>query len=66
MEPIRSALKATLLVHDSEGILHVNMDPKILELIQETKWLLRLNCSVPEGAKEVLKQVRNVITTVIS
>ena len=57
VEPIRSALRATLLVRDSAGELHVNMDPKILELIQETKWLLRLNCNVPEGAKEVLKQV---------
>ena len=57
VEPIRSALRATLLVRDSAGDLHVNMDPKILELIQETKWLLRLNCNVPEGAKEVLKQV---------
>ena len=57
VEPIRSALRATLLVRDKEGTLFVNMDPKILELIQETKWLLRLNCSVPDGAREVLKQV---------
>ena len=59
VEPIRSALRATLLIRDktNQG-LHVNMDPKILELIQETKWLLRLNCNVPEGAKDVLKQVQ--------
>ena len=34
--------------------------PRVLELIQETKWLIRLECAVPEAALEVLKEENRI------
>mgnify|MGYP002393457647 CR=1 FL=1 len=42
--------------HPVTGKMEVNFDNEILQLIRETKWLLRLGLEVPEDAKMVLLQ----------
>ena len=52
---MKSGLQATLLVR-SEGKLYVNFDIEILQLIRETRALMRMEVSIPAGAKMVLMQ----------
>ncbi|ELU05307.1 hypothetical protein CAPTEDRAFT_162628 [Capitella teleta] len=57
VESARSGLTASLLVrHPETKVLYVNFDPQILELIQEAKYLLKLNLSIPESALYLCKK----------
>lgn len=50
------ALQATLFVrHPESGKLMVNFDPKILEVVRETKCMIKMKLDVPEQAKRLLK-----------
>ncbi|XP_069461306.1 uncharacterized protein [Ambystoma mexicanum] len=52
-----SALKVTLLVrHPLTHQLMVNTDLRLLHLIEETKWMMRLGIQVPEAALLAFKQ----------
>ena len=51
VETARSGLTASLLVrHPDTHQLFVNFDPHILELIQEAKYLKKLNLEIPDSA----------------
>uniref|UniRef100_A0A1I8IBQ4 DHC_N1 domain-containing protein n=1 Tax=Macrostomum lignano TaxID=282301 RepID=A0A1I8IBQ4_9PLAT len=51
IEVAKTSLNATLFVrHPVTREVMVNLDEKVLELLQETKWLMRLGVKVPEGA----------------
>ncbi|XP_074204733.1 dynein axonemal heavy chain 8 isoform X2 [Camelus bactrianus] len=53
---LQYALQATLFVrHPESGKLLVNFDPKILEIVRETKCMLKMKLEVPEEAKRLLK-----------
>ncbi|XP_028903091.1 dynein heavy chain 8, axonemal isoform X1 [Ornithorhynchus anatinus] len=53
---LQFALQATLLVRRPEsGKLLVNFDRKILEVVRETKCMLKMNLQVPETAIRLLK-----------
>ena len=53
----KAGLQATLIIrHPSNGKLYVNFDREIMQLIRETKCLLRIGVEVPESAKMVLMQ----------
>ncbi|XP_018425842.1 PREDICTED: dynein gamma chain, flagellar outer arm-like [Nanorana parkeri] len=52
-----SGLNFTLLVRDpATQQLRVNTDMRIIHLIEETKWMLRLGISVPEAALQAHQQ----------
>nr|KAF6461745.1 dynein axonemal heavy chain 8 [Molossus molossus] len=56
MSHLQYALQATLFVrHPESGKLLVNFDPKILEVVRETKCMIKMNLEVPEQAKRLLK-----------
>eukprot|EP00003_Mantamonas_plastica_P000098 TRINITY_DN1008_c0_g3_i1.p1 TRINITY_DN1008_c0_g3~~TRINITY_DN1008_c0_g3_i1.p1 ORF type:complete len:1912 (+),score=670.21 TRINITY_DN1008_c0_g3_i1:589-5736(+) len=57
IETARHGLHATLIVrHQDSGAMYVNFDRAILQLIRETKWLLRLDIKVPDTASSILLQ----------
>jgi len=57
IDAAKSGLGATLLVRPSSSRkLFANFDLEILQLIRETRCLLRLGVDVPEGARMVLMQ----------
>lgn len=50
VETARSGLNASLLVrHPDTGKLFVNFDPQILELLQEAKYLRKLNLEINDS-----------------
>ncbi|KAJ3097005.1 Dynein heavy chain 5, axonemal [Phlyctochytrium planicorne] len=53
VDQAKTGLQATLLVADADGNLYVNFDPQIIQLIKETKFLLRLGLEVPDSVKNV-------------
>ncbi|KAM6954364.1 dynein axonemal heavy chain 8-like [Aplochiton taeniatus] len=53
---LQYALQATLLVrHPDTGKLLVNFDPKITEIVRETKCLLKMGLEVPDQALRMVK-----------
>eukprot|EP00002_Diphylleia_rotans_P028875 TRINITY_DN5840_c0_g1_i3.p1 TRINITY_DN5840_c0_g1~~TRINITY_DN5840_c0_g1_i3.p1 ORF type:complete len:4482 (-),score=987.95 TRINITY_DN5840_c0_g1_i3:157-13602(-) len=57
IDAAKTALQATLIIrHPDNGKLYVNFDREILQLIRETKTLIRLGVEVPESARVVLLQ----------
>ena len=57
VETAKSGLSASLLVrHPDTRQLFVNFDPQILELIQEAKYLKKLNLEIPDAALILCKK----------
>ncbi|CAG5121565.1 unnamed protein product, partial [Candidula unifasciata] len=57
IEEVRSGLRSTLfMLHPETGEIIVNSDNRILELIQEVKWMTRLGIQIPKSALAVLEQ----------
>jgi len=53
----KAGLQATLIIrHPANNKLYVNFDREILQLIRETKCLMRMGVEAPESAKMVLLQ----------
>ncbi|XP_064365601.1 dynein axonemal heavy chain 8 [Dromaius novaehollandiae] len=58
---LQYALQATLLVrHPKTGKFLVNFDPKIQEIVRETKCMIKLGLEVPEQAKRIVKIENNL------
>ena len=59
VEQAKQGLRATLIVkHPETQVLLVNFDKDIMQLIRETKVMLRLNVAVPESARMVGSRAR--------
>ena len=57
IDAAKAGLQATLIVrHPGSVRMYANFDPELLQLIRETKCLVSLGISVPEGAKMLLMQ----------
>ena len=62
IESAKAGLQATLLVrHPDDGMLYVNFDDEILQLIRETKCLERMGIVIPESAKVVYLQHKKFV-----
>ncbi|XP_078503479.1 dynein axonemal heavy chain 8 isoform X2 [Lissotriton helveticus] len=58
---LQYALQATLLIqHPETGKMLVNFDPKILEIVRETKCMIKMDLKVPEQAKRLVK-IENIL-----
>ncbi|NXS59070.1 DYH8 protein, partial [Brachypteracias leptosomus] len=58
---LRFPLEDTILVcHPKTGKFLVNFDPKISEIVQETKCMIKLGLKVPEQAKKIVKIENNL------
>ena len=67
VEAARSGLNASLMVrHPESEQLYVNFDPQILELIQEAKYLKKLNLEIPEMAVILCQREDSIKTTRVS
>ncbi|KAJ1345302.1 hypothetical protein BSLG_000815 [Batrachochytrium salamandrivorans] len=53
VDQAKTGLQATLLVSNDESQVYVNFDPQILQLIKETKNMLRLGLEVPDTVRNV-------------
>ncbi len=61
METARSGMNASLLVqHPETRKIYVNFDPKILELVQEAKYLKKLALDIPESAIFLCKKSEQI------
>lgn len=61
VETARSGLNASLLVrHPETNQLFVNFDPQILELIQEARYLKKMQLDIPESAYLLAKREAKV------
>ncbi|CAH1799095.1 unnamed protein product [Owenia fusiformis] len=57
IEIAKRGMQATLFIqHPSSKQILVNADERVLELIQEAKWLKRLGIAIPDSAEQVLAQ----------
>ena len=57
IEAAKAGLQATLLVrHPDDGILYVNFDDEIMQLVREARCLERMGINIPESAKVVFLQ----------
>ncbi|XP_041462850.1 dynein heavy chain 8, axonemal-like [Lytechinus variegatus] len=57
IEQAKLGLRATLLVvHPNTGEVVVNADDRVLQLVQECRWMKRLDIEIPESALAVAKQ----------
>ena len=57
IEAAKAGLQATLLVrHPDDGVLYVNFDDEIMQLVREARCLERMGIDVPESAKVVFLQ----------
>ncbi|XP_033111994.1 dynein heavy chain 5, axonemal-like [Anneissia japonica] len=72
VDAVKSGLQSSLLIrHPETKQLFVNFDPQVLELIAETKHLVKMNLEVPEAAYELvmreeeIKAHFNMLTDVI-
>ncbi|KAL9651365.1 hypothetical protein ABK040_001315 [Willaertia magna] len=54
-EKAKDGLQASLIIKIDDR-LYVNFDIEIIQLIRESKWLMRLGVEIPESAKNVLLQ----------
>ena len=67
IEAAKSGLQATLIIrHPRSGMLFVNFDREILQLIREAKQLQRMGIEIPESARMVLLQVSLPSSSLIS
>ncbi|XP_063079703.1 dynein axonemal heavy chain 8-like isoform X2 [Engraulis encrasicolus] len=61
---LQYALQATLLVlHPDTGKLMVNFDPKISEIIRETKCMQKMGLVVPEQALRLVKNEKSIMAS---
>ena len=56
VETAKNKLNAPLLIVSESQGPKVNLDLYVLQLIRETKCMLRMNCNIPEAAKIILLQ----------
>lgn len=64
MHVFHLALQATLLVlHPDTGKLMVNFDPKISEIIRETKCMQKMGLVVPEQALRLVKNEKSIMAS---
>lgn len=64
VDTVKSGMHAALLVkHPETKELFVNLDPAILELIQEAKYIQKLSLEVPATAASLCLQEAKLIDT---
>ncbi|KAI9314021.1 dynein heavy chain, N-terminal region 2-domain-containing protein, partial [Zopfochytrium polystomum] len=53
VDQAKTGLQATLLVADADRNLYVNFDPQVIQLVKETKHMIRLGLDVPDSVNNV-------------